>query len=170
MRSFDLGETFGLVISPGHSFMHLLTIADQLACLACIRRHLAPGGLLVLHLDHQNFSWLGDLRRDLGGVFEPGEEVFDPLTGRLVRTSRAWWYEPSTQIATAVTRWQELDGAAQPLDQWEIGPVPFHCAFRFEVEHLIQRAGFHVEALYGDFYRGDLTDASTEMIWLARTL
>ena len=52
MRSFDLGEAFGLVIIPGHSFQNLLTAADQAACLDSIRRHLIPGGQLVVHLDH----------------------------------------------------------------------------------------------------------------------
>jgi SAM-dependent methyltransferase len=169
MRDFDLTtldghpQAFGLIITPGHSFMHLLTIPDQLACLGCIRRHLAPGGLFVLHLDHQDFSWLGNLR----GEFKPGEEINDPLTGHLIRTTRAWSYAPATQIAAAVTRWKELDNTGHLLDQWEIGPIPFHCFFRFEVEHLLHRAGFQVEALYGDFQHGDLTDTSSEMIWLA---
>jgi hypothetical protein len=43
----------------------------------------------------------------------------------------------------------------------------FHCFFRYEIEHLLRRAGFQVEALFGDFYRGELTDTSSEMIWLA---
>jgi SAM-dependent methyltransferase len=168
MCDFNLDEVFSLIISPGHSFQHLLTIDDQLDCLACLRRHLHPGGLLVLHIDHQDFSWLGDLRRDLGGVFRPAEEVIDSHTGHLVRTQRAWWYQPSTQTATSLTRWQVLDGAGQSLDQWEVGPVRFHCFFRFEMQHLLHRAGFQVEATYGDFHCGELNDASTDMIWLAR--
>ena len=168
MRNFDLKETFNLIISPGHSFMHLLTISDQLACLACLRRHLSPDGLLVLHIDHQDFSWLGDLRRDLGGVYQPGEEIVDPQTGHLARTQRAWWYEPATQIATAITRWEELDTDGKTLDRWEHGPNRFHCFFRYELEHLLLRAGFRVDALYGDFNHGELSDNSTEMIWLAR--
>jgi SAM-dependent methyltransferase len=167
MRNFDLGETFGLIISPGHSFMHLLTIGDQLACLACLGRHLDTDGLLVLHIDHQDFSWLGDLCRNLGGVFKTGEEITDPQTGHLVRTQRAWWYQPATQTATALTRWEELGQAGQTLDRWEAGPISFHCFFRYELEHLLLRAGFHVIALFGDFYRGELKDSSSEMIWLA---
>jgi SAM-dependent methyltransferase len=169
MRGFDLDETFGLIICPGHSFQHLFTISDQLASLASIHRHLTPNGLLVLHIDHQNFSWLGDLRGELGGVYKPGEEVTDPQTGHLVRTQRAWWYQPSTQTATAVTRWEEFDHAGHSLDLWETGPNHFHCFFRYEVEHLLHRAGFQVEALFGDFHRGELNDASSEMIWLARS-
>jgi hypothetical protein len=36
------------------------------------------------------------------------------------------------------------------------------------VEHLLARAGFVVEALYGDFFRGALADESSEMVWVAR--
>jgi hypothetical protein len=36
------------------------------------------------------------------------------------------------------------------------------------MEHAAKRAGFTVEAVYGDFSRGDLTDASSEMIWVLR--
>ena len=52
MRSFALGEAFGLILIPGHAFQSMLTPEDQLACLGCVRRHLAPGGTLVVHLDH----------------------------------------------------------------------------------------------------------------------
>jgi hypothetical protein len=84
-----------------------------------------------------------------------------------VRTQRAWWYEPSTQIATAVTRWEEFDNAGQSLDQWETGPNRYHCFFRYEMEHLLHRAGFQVVALFGGFYRGELIDTSSKMIWLS---
>jgi SAM-dependent methyltransferase len=63
MRSFDLDETFGLATIPGHAFQNTLTAADQFACLASIRRRLVPGGLLVVHLDHPEVGWLGDLTR-----------------------------------------------------------------------------------------------------------
>jgi hypothetical protein len=41
--------------------------------------------------------------------------------------------------------------------------------FRFEMEHLLARAGFEVEAVYGDFFRHELQDESTEMIWVVRS-
>src|SRR3989304_4574878 len=49
MRDFRLDERFGLVIIPFRSFLHLLTVADQKACLAHIREHLAEGGRLGPH-------------------------------------------------------------------------------------------------------------------------
>ena len=53
-------------------------------------------------------------------------------------------------------------------DRWERGPIPLHSMFRYEMEHLLTRVGFAVEAVYGDFYRGELRDESSEMIWVAR--
>jgi len=40
MRRFDLGQRFRLAMIPFRSFQYLLTIEDQLTCLAEIRRHL----------------------------------------------------------------------------------------------------------------------------------
>jgi SAM-dependent methyltransferase len=166
--SFELGETFGLVIIPGHAFQNLLTAADQVACLESIARHLSLGGTLVVHLDHQNVSWLGDLTRDRGGVFERAEEFCHPKTGRRTRTSRAWPYEACTQTALAQTVWEEINADGEVADRWESGPIRLHCVFRFEMEHLLALTGFEVEAVYGDFFRQELSDESTEMIWVAK--
>lgn len=168
MRTFDLQQTFGLVIVPGHAFHNLVTADDQVACLDCIARHLPLGGRLVLHLDHQDIDWLGDLYRDAGGVFKPDREATDPQTGRTVRMARAWWYERSTQTATTVAAYEELDEAGVVVDCWKTEPVRLHCLFPFEVAHLLARTGFEAEAVYGDFARSPLTDASDEMVWVAQ--
>jgi hypothetical protein len=39
--------------------------------------------------------------------------------------------------------------------------------FRYEVEHLLARCRFRVSAVYGDFDRSPLRDASPEMIFVA---
>ncbi len=123
MKAFDLGLKFELVILPGHSFQFMLTPTDQLACLDCIKTHLDPHGLAVVHVDHQDISWLGCLRSGKGGVFEPAGEVFDPATGRRIRTFKAWTYEPVSQTATCLTRREEFNEEGQIVDQWETGPA-----------------------------------------------
>ena len=168
MRSFDLEETFALVLIPGHSFQNLLTPEDQLMCLQAIKRHLVPGGVLVIHLDHQNIDWLGSLVRDQGGVFEEAESFQHPKTGYTVRALRAWSYEPSTQTAVVQTAWEEIDIEGQIMARWERGPIRIHCVFRFEMEHLLNRVGYDIQAVYGDFFRGALQDGSSEMVWVAK--
>ncbi len=173
MRSFKLGETFDLVLIPGHAFQNLNTPQDQVACLECIRQHLNLGGTLVIHLDHMNkhnVGWLGDLCGEDGGVFEAEEQFQHPHTGRQVRAVRAWWYEPSTQTAIVQTVWEELDADREVINRVERHPIRLHCVFRFEMEHLLARAGFEIAAVYGGFFRQDLQDESSDMIWVAKRL
>lgn len=167
MRSFELGERYGLVVIPGHSFQFMLTPSDQLACLASIRRHLVPGGRLVIHIDHQDLGWLWDLYKGNGGKFEQVREVPHPESGNQVVVSRAWTYEPCTQTGAASTVWEEFDVQGELVQRWERGPVFMHSIFRFEMEHLLSRAGFTIRALYGNFERAPLQDNSSEMIWIS---
>ena len=170
MCAFDLGETFGLVIIPGHSFMNLNTSQEQVDCLQCIYRHLIPGGRLVIHLDHQsveNFVWLGSIVGEKGGVFEPAEQFLHARSGRQIRAFRAWAYEPATQTAICATAWEALGDDGQVVDRWQSKSDRIHCIFPFEMEHLLARVGFCIGGVYGDFYRNPLEDKSSNMIWFA---
>lgn len=168
MRTLDLGQTFGLIIIPGHSFQHMLTPEDQVMALETFKRHLNADRILVVHLDHQSLNWLGDLLGDLGGKFEQSKDVKHPRTGHTIRRAHAWTYEPATQTATVVSKWEEIGEDNTVIQTWERKPMPLHCVFRFEMEHLLARTGFEIEALYGDFYKNELNDESSEMIWVAR--
>jgi ubiquinone/menaquinone biosynthesis C-methylase UbiE len=170
MCAFELGETFGLVIIPGHAFQNLNTPREQVACLQCIYRHLKPDGRLVVHLDHQNVEnvgWLGGLVGEKGGVFEPAEKFQHARTNRQIRAFRAWTYEPATQTAICMTAWEAVAADGQVVDQWKTEPVRLHCVFRFEMEHLLARVGFSLDVVYGDFFRHPLDDNSKNMIWVA---
>jgi ubiquinone/menaquinone biosynthesis C-methylase UbiE len=167
MRSFELGGPFGLAIIPGHSFQNILTVEDQVASLESIKRHLVPGGILVIHLDHVSVSWLGELTEDQGGVFKAAGSFTHPRTGQQIRTFQAWSYEPVTQTAISQKVWEAINSTGEVIDRWESGPLRFHCVFRFEMEHLLERTGFIVESVYGNFFREELQDSSPEMVWVA---
>ncbi|MBN1285404.1 MAG: class I SAM-dependent methyltransferase [Anaerolineae bacterium] len=168
MRSFELSEQFGLAIIPGHAFQNLLTPEDQMACLTCMRRHLRPGGLLVVHLDHQDMGWLGDISAGKAGVFEQGDELTHPQTGGRFRSSYAWSYERATQTAILMRVWEQISEAGDIINRVESGPIHLHCVFRYEMEHLARRAGFEIDAVCGDFLRNKLQAQSSEMVWMLR--
>lgn len=171
MRSFKLARVFDLVLIPSHSFQNLNSPDDQAACIGCIWRHLKPGGLLMVHLDHmnaENMKWLGVISGEGRGIFEEEAPFEHPVTGLLIKTSTAWSYEPATQTASKQTIWEEISKDGKPTRRWETGAIPLHCVFRFEMEQLLRRAGFNIEHVYGDFYRNELRDDSPHMIWLAR--
>src|SRR5262245_49620967 len=56
MTAFDLGRRFALVLVPARAFQHVITPAGQRTALACIHRHLGPGGHLLLDLSGPNLQ------------------------------------------------------------------------------------------------------------------
>lgn len=167
MRTFQAGEQYDLAIIPGHSFQFILTPADQLACLLNIRRHLHPGGRLIIHLDHQDTTWLAGLPLE-NGIFEPGTPRIHPQNGNPFRPAHAWTYDPGTQTATVTSRWQQLGPDGEILHTWMRAPMPLHCVFRFEMEHLLLRAGYEIEGVFGDFFESELMAKSESMVWVAK--
>ena len=113
-------------------------------------------------------SWLGKISEEKKGVYEAAGQFKHPETGYQVQTKRAWSYEPATQTATVQTIWEEIGAGGEIISRWDTGPIRLHCVFRFEMEHLLKRVGFDIEHIYGDFYRQELRDDSTEMVWVAR--
>jgi len=53
------------------------------------------------------------------------------------------------------------------VQTWARNPMALHCVFRFEMEHLLARTGFEMQAVYSDFFKSQLNDVSSEMIWVA---
>ena len=108
-----------------------------------------------------------------GGKFELTGEKIHPKTGEQIRTFQAWSYDRVTQTASVRTRreFYAKDSAsdAAPSRIAEHGPTDLHCVFYVEMAHLLARAGFEVEAVYGDFARHALNADSTEMIWVGRS-
>lgn len=169
MRNFRLDRRFGLALIPGHAFQNIHTAADQLDSLACIRRHLTPGGTLIVHLDHQDLAWLGEIGKRPFETVRFGERLTHPVTGQLCRMSYAWAYERATQTAIFWNAWEILGPDDVVIERYENDPVRLHCIFRQEMEHLARRAAFEIEAVYGDFLGHDLQDDSPEMIWVLNT-
>ncbi len=170
MRAFELGKQFGGIISPGHSFLFMTTPDDQVQCLEQIKRHLVDDGLVVLHLDNQNITWLADLIGARESAREVGRIHTHPVTGERYRPSNEWFYEPLTQTATCIDTWDQVDASGNVVSTRIRAPKRFHCMFRSEMEHLLKRVGFAAEAVYGDFFKHELLASSPQMIWVARKL
>lgn len=161
MRTFQLEDRFGLVIIPFRSFLHLLTVADQKACLERIHAHLAPGGRLALNFFNPNLalmaSWLNK----------------DPAKRRLVvrqGNTERWeslYYSTAQQTLDYETRDDTLsDDNATVARVYRNLHVRY--VYRYEMEHLLALTGFEVEALYGWFDGRPFEDDSQEMVWVAR--
>jgi SAM-dependent methyltransferase len=161
MQRFELGsDRFTLIYSAFRAFQHLYTVEDQLACLACVRRHLAPGGLLAFDVFNPRLDRLALAEeRELEDVrFADGDDEI----ARHVSVTR----DTSTQVQRVRMRYQHRRGGAPVAE--DLVEFDMRWFYRFEVEHLLARAGFELAALYGDFDRSAFAASSPAIIAVAR--
>jgi SAM-dependent methyltransferase len=147
MRAFDLGQTFPLVTTPFRPFQHLTTVADQLACLSSIRRHLADGGRLILDILNPS---LEALTRDNVGEEFGDEPAFTTPDGRqVIRRHKIVSRDLFRQMLQVEMIYYVThpDGREGRL----VHAFAMRYLFRYEAEHLLARAGFEIEHLYADF-------------------
>ena len=161
MQRFDLGSArFALIFSAFRAFQHLYEVEDQLACLACVRRHLAPGGRLAFDVFNPRLSRIALLE-------EPEfEELRFPLGADLVVRYTTVTRDLGRQIQRVRMRYERRSGDRAVAD--DVTEFEMRWFHRFEIEHLLARAGFTLEALYGDFARSGFTGASPSIIAVAR--
>jgi SAM-dependent methyltransferase len=149
MRDFDLGQCYRLVTTPYRPFQHLETVQDQLSCLRCVRRHLAPGGRLILDLFNPS---VGFLASEVTGE-ETGDEaeLVLPDGQRVRRGSRIVSKDLHRQVfrAEQIFYVTHLDGRQERL----VHAYAMRYLFRYEAEHLLARCGFALEHVYAGFDR-----------------
>ena len=160
MASFRLDERFGLVIIPFRSFLLLLTVAEQKACLTAVREHLVEGGRLALNIFNPSIlaiaGWLGEREgRWLRSQPEPSRERW---------VSRQ--YSPAAQELNETRADVLLSDDGATIQRVERN-LRLRWVYRYEMEHLLALCGFEVEALYGWFDGTPFTDESNEMVWVA---
>jgi SAM-dependent methyltransferase len=161
MRNLDLDRHFNLIFSAINSFSHLLSTRDQLAALARVREHLAPGGLLLLDLFNPDLARLLDLR----GRMTLDKILHDPDGQRLLKF-RAETVDLAHQVIHVTYVIDRIDG--QGRVERTVFPFDMRYLFRYELELLLLHAGFEVEAIYGSYDLDQFDEGSPLMIAVAR--
>ena len=161
MQRFDLGgDRFGLVYAAFRVFQHLYTVEDQLACLACVRRHLAPGGRFAFDVFAPRLDRIG-----VAEVPEQAERRFE-LDGESIQRHVAVSRDFAAQIQTVKFRYERSRGGeVVGNDQAHFRMRWF---WRFELEHLLARAGFGEVVIYGDFDRRPIAADTPAFVCVAR--
>ena len=157
MRRFTLDERFGLAIAPINTFLHNLTLEDQLATLYSIKRHLRPGGLLVLDCFNPDPAYAADDQRLILQHSIADRETGQTVLLFMARTTD--WGNQLQEITYVVDRTDE---------QGRIQRVTFAASFRFilrnEMEVLLKLAGFDLKDVYGSYALDPFESASDKMI------
>ena len=164
MRDFSVDDRFALAIIPFRPMQHLMTIEDQLSCLDAIRRHLVPGGRLIFDVFNPDLARIGS---PVAGEMNDTPETPLPDGSSFRRSARMVAVHRTDQVndVELVYYLTFPDGTTAR----RVHAFGMRWYMRPELEHLVARAGFTLDTIYGNFDRSILTDASPEMIVVART-
>lgn len=152
---------FGLALIGLNSFMHLTSTNDQLAALRQIHAVLRPDGLLALDLFNPDLRAIASYNNEL--VFD---KVLVLEDGSLVHKFVTQQADPATQTITTQFIYDEQD--ATGLVRRNVQPFSLRWLYRFELEHLLARAGFELEAVYGSYELDEYENTSEQMLAVAR--
>lgn len=160
MRRFQLDRHFGLIMVPLNTFLHNLTLEDQLAALTCFKKHLRPGGLLVLDCFNPDPAHAEDDRRLI-----VQRSVIDRDTGQaaLLLLSRATDWGQQLQEITYIIDRPDQAGVVQRA----VLPAAFRFIFRYELQLLLKLGGFDLKEVYGSYALDPFEAGSDKLIALA---
>jgi SAM-dependent methyltransferase len=164
MTDFKIGEQFPLITMPFRPFQHLVTVAEQKACLRCIHKHLKANGKLVFDVFNPNPVRLMPNPKYMEEVEDLPET---PTTGgrKVRRASRMAGYHREQQYndIELIYYVAHPDGRQERLVQ----SFPMRYYYRYELEHLLELCGFKVVDLFGNFDKSVFINDSPEMIFVA---
>ncbi|HEU4322647.1 MAG TPA: class I SAM-dependent methyltransferase [Roseiflexaceae bacterium] len=155
------GGPYALAIVGLNSLMHLEETDDQLLALRSVAAALRPGGLLALDLFNPDPREL--LRHN-------GELVLDKTFALEGGATVQKFVAQSTDLARQMVEVSfiydllESDG----LVRRTVLPFRMRWLYRYELEHLLARAGFALEAVYGSYDLDEYDSASPLMLTVAR--
>jgi SAM-dependent methyltransferase len=149
MRDLDLDGRFETILIPGNSLLHLLTNEELKQCLAGVRRHLAPGGQLAFDISKWDMSRYARDPAQRYPAFTQGEISVDETSS----------YDPAAQVRDVVWYLSTVRAADFRRIEYRLRVI-----FPQELLLLLEIAGFHLEARYGEFTREPFEASSRRQV------
>ncbi|MFE6173404.1 class I SAM-dependent methyltransferase [Streptomyces sp. NPDC056464] len=155
LRTRDWGAEFDLVVMNGHAFQVLVDDEELRAALEAVRAALRPGGRFVFETRNPRAraweAWTPERVREVTGP--DGDAV------------RVWHEVQRPVLGDRVTFTETYDS-----DTWQrprVSRTTLRFLGRDTLNRFLHAAGFNVVDQYGDWGRGPLTPAATEIITVA---
>jgi SAM-dependent methyltransferase len=146
MTAFDLGRKFAMVYVASNTFQHLLSTAEQLACLRCARKHLEAGGLFAMGVrSPASVAW-----EDSGQAPLLLDWVrSDPATGDQVLKLVADQPDPARMVRRLTYVFDRVarDGSVKR----SLFVTELRHSTQAELTLLLQQVGLRVTHVYGDY-------------------
>lgn len=161
LTTFQLARRYRMAFSALDSFGMLLKREDQVRALCQARQHLVAGGLLVVDVDNGNRKAEAPPRE-----FHHQFTAPHPVTGRQLTKFAACETDCARQMDTYTYFYDEVleSGAVKRV----VARLSVRYFARFELELLLERSGFQVEALYGSYSLDPYGPTSERLIAVAR--
>jgi SAM-dependent methyltransferase len=161
MKGFNLHKKFSLIYVPFNSFQCLLTKEDQGACLQSIWSHLDENGLFILSIFAPKHEYLAQPKRRyyMGSFFDTEHNVkvyrYSVTTCNYVKQvlHNDFSYE-----------WTDTHGNFQR----KFWSFDMSYLFRYEAELLLEKHGYHVRELYGNYEKDPFDSHSGYQIFISR--
>lgn len=161
MRHFDIKKKFSLIFIAFRSFQSLLTRKDHLACLEAVRKHLSDNSRFILDLFAPRHDYLAAVHRTIDlGKFR--DEENDAYIAR--RAEDRYDLAKQTLHEDRYYEWIDRDGKFHS-HKWSF---ELSYLFRYEAELLLEKCGFDVEMVFGNFDKSPYDYYSGEQIFIAR--
>ena len=160
VRSLALGRSFELILLPFHSLSEVIESSDRVRALHCIRRHLAPGGRLVITLHNPTVQ--------LPGLDGTRRKICERPMPDAAATLHVWntaWCEDDGRLGRALQEYEVVAENGRVRERREL-PLRFAVIDRSTFEAEAATAGFKVLHLWGDYAGGRFeSERSPYMIW-----
>jgi SAM-dependent methyltransferase len=152
-------KKFNLIIAPYRMFMHILTVEDQLKFLKNVYENLEENGEFVFNVFNPNLNGIQTENKEklrFEGEYEPGRifKFYDSSTPDLLN-----------QCQHVTFRFEWDDNGKMVEDKFSF---PMRYFFRFELQHLAERAGFKSVNIYHDFDYNELNEEIKEFVVVCR--
>jgi SAM-dependent methyltransferase len=162
LETLQLDRQFRTLVLGLDSFGLLIKRDDQLNALRAMRAHTTHDGRLILDLANGN----------LRGAVEPPEELVhdltlpDPETGRPITKFILRQSKPAEQVDDLIFFYDELD--ERDYVKRQMVELRLRWFTRFELELLLQSAGWQVDELYGGYDLEPYGPSSDRLLIVAR--
>jgi SAM-dependent methyltransferase len=155
-------EIYRLAIVALNGFLHVPDRVAQQRALRELHRVLRAGGLLVLDVLHPTPEQLRALEQPLawdGSWQLPDGSRLDRFASRSVQAAE--------QTITTTFFYDRTDGKTGAVER-RVATYTLRYIHRFELELLLETAGFDIEAVYGSYDLEPLTDDSPLLLVVAQ--
>ncbi len=159
IRDFQLDEQFDLIFIGFNAFLHLLTDADALAALRCIRAHCHPQTRFAIDIFVPDPLFL----YRPPGHRAPAMEYTDPASGEHVKVTETNDYDPLTGVNHI--SWYYTSAERDEFLQYNF---TLRMYFPDTMDRLLHDAGFQVLEKWGDYKHTAFDQESSLQLYLAR--